>query len=62
MISQHFRKYSFLPLFFFIVLLSSRPAEACSCGERSTVLEAFTYADVVELKFPFPACKKAKRE
>ncbi|HZN06258.1 MAG TPA: hypothetical protein VFB65_05715 [Pyrinomonadaceae bacterium] len=47
MISQHFRKYSFLPLFFFIFLLSSRPAEACSCGERSTVLEAFTYADVV---------------
>ena len=45
--SRHFKQYSFLPLFLLIFLLSSRTAEACSCGPTPTVLDSFNRSDFV---------------
>lgn len=45
--SRYLKQYSFPPLFLLIFLLSLRTAEACSCGPRSTVLDAFNHSDVV---------------
>jgi len=47
MLSRHLRRYSFLPFFLLIFLLSLQTAEACSCGPKSTVLNAFNGSDVV---------------
>ena len=47
MLARHVKRYSFLPLFFVIFLLSFRTAEACSCGGKPTVLDAYNFADVV---------------
>jgi len=45
--SRHLKRYSVLPLFCLIVLLNVQTAEACSCGGKPTVLDAFNLADVV---------------
>ena len=47
MLPRHLKQYSFLPLFLLVFLLSSRTAEACSCGPAPTVLDAFNRSDVV---------------
>ena len=47
MLAQHVRRYSFLPFFLLIFLLSLRTAEACSCGNKPTVLDDFNDSDVV---------------
>ena len=44
---RHFKQYLFLPLLLLILLLSSRTAEACSCGPKPTVLDAFNHSEVV---------------
>jgi hypothetical protein len=43
MLARHLR----LSLFLVIFLLSLRTAEACSCGGKPTVLDAYNFADVV---------------
>ena len=52
MLSRHLKQYSILPLFLLIFLLSSRTAEACSCGLRPTVLDSFNASDVVVVVSP----------
>ncbi len=47
MLSRVLKRYSFLLLCFFVVLLTVRTAEACSCGPLPTVLDAFNSSDVV---------------
>ena len=47
MLSRQLKRYSALPFFLFIVLVSVRTAEACSCGASPTVLDSFNRSDVV---------------
>jgi hypothetical protein len=47
MLARLLNRYSFLPLFLSIFLLSCRIAEACSCGPLPTVLDSFNHSDVV---------------
>jgi hypothetical protein len=61
MFSRHLKQYSFLPLFLSIFLLSLRTAEACSCGPKTTVLDAFNFSDVVVI-VSVVSVEKAKPE
>lgn len=61
MLARHLKQQSVLPLFCFIFLLSVRTAEACSCGGKPTVLDAFNFADVVVITSAV-SVEKAKPE